>query len=460
MLKLFNTLTRKKEAFKPLKGKRVLMYACGPTVYWYAHIGNLRTYIFGDILRRVLEHSGYTTKHVMNITDVGHLTSDADTGKDKVEESARKEKKTARQIAQFYTKAFQRDLKQLNIQSPTLWAQATGHIKEQIALIQTLEKKGVTYTIADGVYFDTSKIKGYGKLAGAKKRKLKAGARVEMVRGKKHLTDFALWKFSPPGVKRQMEWKSPWGVGFPGWHTECVAMSIKHLGIPFDIHTGGIDHIPIHHTNEIAQAQAAFNKDLAKFWLHGEFLILKEGKMGKSEGNIVILHDLIKRGINPLSFRYLCLSTHYRSQLTFSWKSLEAAQSAMDHLYEQVADIRPASKTHRKGITSYQEKFLASLNDDLNTPRALAILWDLIKDKTVLNKEKYPLLMDFDTVFGLKLAQVKRVRIPAIVQQLAKERKKYRKQKSWQKADDIRKKIEKLGYKIEDTQEGLKLRIK
>jgi len=310
MLKLFNTLSQKKEIFKPLKDKKVGLYTCGPTVYWFAHIGNLRTYIFEDFLKGVLEYNGYKLKHVMNITDVGHLTSDADSGEDKMEKGARREKKTVWEIAKFYTRVFKKDLKLLNIKKPDIWVKATDTIKDQIKLIQILEKKGFTYKIADGIYFNSSKLKKYGRLWGQKERKIKPGARIEMVPGKKHPTDFALWKFTPHGVKRQMEWDSPWGRGFPGWHTECVVMSIKALGIPFDIHCGGVDHILIHHTNEIAQAEAAYQKLMANYWLHGEFMTVEGKKMAKSEGNIFIIDDLIKKGFNPISYRYMCLGAH------------------------------------------------------------------------------------------------------------------------------------------------------
>ena len=457
MLRLYNTLGRKKQVFKPLKNKKVGFYACGPTVYWYAHIGNLRTYIFNDVLKRVLEYNDYKVKQIMNITDVGHLTSDADTGDDKIELRAKKEKKTAWQIAQFYTKAFQKDIKSLNIKSPDKWVKATDTVKEQINLIKLLEKKGYTYQIKDGLYFDTSKIKDYGKLTGSKKRKLKAGARVKIVKGKKNLTDFALWKFAPKGTKRQMEWKSPWGIGFPGWHTECIAIAIKHLGIPFDIHTGAIDLIPTHHTNEIAQAQAAHNKDLAKFWLHGEYLILKQGKMAKSEGNIILIDDLIKKGINPLSYRYLCLQTHYRSKLTFSWESLKSAQNALDNLYQKVSQIKQTTQPQNKGaklLGKELSSFKQYINNDLDTPQALALMWKLIKK----NRASYNLLLEFDKILGLDLNKIKKIKTPLKIKKLVEQREKYRKEKNWSKADQIRKQVEKLGFEIKDTSQGPKLK--
>ena len=460
MICLFNSLSRKKEVFKPLKGRVVRIYTCGPTVYWFAHIGNLRTYIFEDVLKRVLEYNGYKTKHIMNITDVGHLTSDADTGEDKVEKAAKKEKKNAWEIAKFYTAAFKKDLKLLNIKKPDVWIKATQTISGQIGLIKTLEKKGFTYKILDGIYFDTSKLKTYGRLW-PKKMEIKPGARIEMVQGKKNPTDFALWKFSPPGVKRQMEWDSPWGRGFPGWHTECVVMSIKNLGIPFDIHCGGVDHILIHHTNEIAQAEAAFGKIFAKYWLHGEFLVLKKARMGKSEKNIILVKDLIEKGFNPLSYRYLCLSTHYRSKLLFSWESLKAAQNALNNIYDIVSNLK--NKTSKPNLKTqnffeYKKQFQNFINDDLNTPRALALTWNLIGNEKISNQEKYRLLLDFDKIFGLNLEKVKKPRIPKQIRDLVNKREEYRKKGDFKAADKIRRKIQENGWRVEDTPEGPKIK--
>lgn len=445
MIKLYNTLTKKKQIFKPLKDREVGFYSCGPTVYNYAHIGNLRTYIFNDILKRTLEYNGFTVRHVMNLTDVGHLTSDADTGEDKLEKAARKESKTAWEIAEFYTEAFKKDLKALNIQEPNIWAKATDHIKEQIEIIQELEEKGFVYRLEDGLYFDTSKTKDYGKLMGSKKRNLKAGARVEIVEGKRNITDFALWKFSPEGTKRQMEWNSPWGIGFPGWHTECLAMSKKYLDIPFDIHTGGIDLIPTHHTNEIAQAKAAFNEDLANYWLHGEHLLLKEGKMAKSEGNLILIDNLKEKGLNPLSFRYLCLTAHYRSKLTFSWKSIEASQKALNKLYIYFNEAPEKSKDLKS-----EKNFLSYLNNDLNTPKALAFVWNLIKSK----KASKGLLLKFDKVLGLGLDRIRKTEIPEEINKLVQKREECRKEKNFEEADRLRKEIEAKGFSVEDTLEG------
>jgi len=460
MLKLYNTLSRKKQVFKPIKKNKVGLYTCGPTVYFYAHVGNMRTFLFEDILKRVLEYNGYKVKHVMNITDVGHLTSDADTGEDKIEKGAKREKKTVWEIADFYTKAFKKDLKRLNIKEPNIWIKASDTIKEQIALIEKLEKKGFTYKILDGVYFDSSKLKTYGKLWGERERKLKAGARVQMVAGKKNPTDFALWKFTHPGEKRQMEWDSPWGKGFPGWHTECVVMGIKELGIPLDIHCGGIDHIPIHHPNEIAQAEVAYNKKLANYWLHGEFLVLKKARMGKSEGNIVTLDKLIEKGFNPLAYRYLVLNAHYRSKLTFSLEAVKGAQNSLESLYDKVLEIKTTSKrpTFSKKAKTYQNRFLKVINNDLDMPRALVVMWELIKNQAIEDNEKYHILIDFDKVFGLGLDKIKGFRIPKRIKDLADKREKYRKGKDWKKADEIRSEIKKLGYLVEDVEKGFKIK--
>ena len=315
-LRLYDTFTRNLREFVPLQSPEVGLYTCGPTVYDYAHIGNLRTYIFEDILRRTLEFNGYTVKHVMNITDVGHLVSDADEGEDKMEKGARRTGKSAWEIAQFYTLAFQEDLKRLNIQSPHIWCRATDHIQEQIEFILCIENRGYTYRTSDGVYFDTSKMSNYGYMARLDIEGLQAGARIDLGE-KRSPTDFALWKFSPSGQKRQMEWESPWGTGFPGWHIECSAMSAKYLGSFFDIHCGGEDHIPVHHTNEIAQTEACFGTRLANFWMHGYFLQLDEASMSKSSGEFLRLQVLIDRGYDPLAYRFFNLSAHYRAKLNF-----------------------------------------------------------------------------------------------------------------------------------------------
>jgi cysteinyl-tRNA synthetase len=459
MLKIFNTLTRKKETFRPLKDKKVGLYTCGPTVYWFAHIGNLRTYIFEDILKRVLIYNGYKVKHVMNITDVGHLVSDQDVGEDKILVAAKREKKSPKEIARFYERAFKRDLKRLNILEPNVWIRATETIKDQIELIKILEKKGFTYVIEDGVYFDTSKLKKYGRLW-PKEMKILPGARVEMVPGKKNPTDFALWKFAKE--RKEMTWDSPWGKGFPGWHTECVVMSMKELGIPFDIHCGGIDHILIHHTNEIAQAEAAFGKILAKYWLHGEFLLVEGKKMAKSFGNIYTVEDLIKKGFNPLAYRYLCLGTHYRSKLNFTFEALKSAQNALENLYEKARELKSKIKNQKSKLKSealnYKKEFLRFINDDLDIPRALALMWRLISENKIDDRQKYFLLLDFDRVFGLKLEEVKKLRIPKEIKELVKIREEYRKKGDFERADKIREKIKEMGYWVEDTKEGPRIK--
>lgn len=478
-IKLFNTLTRKKETFKPLKDKRVGFYACGPTVYWFAHVGNFRTYIFEDILRRVLEYNGYQVKHVMNFTDVGHLTSGQDTGEDKIEKRAAKEGKTAKEITDFYIKAFKKDAELLNIKKPTIYARATQHIKEQIEMVKAIEKKGYTYKIYDGIYFDTSKLKDYGKLANLDAEGLKAGARVEMVEGKKNPTDFAVWKLTPAGVKRQQEWNSPWGKGFPGWHLECSAMSQKYLGKQFDIHGGAIDLIPIHHANEIAQSQAAYGKNPAKYWVHGEFMLIEGQKMSKSLGNLITIEQVAKK-FSPLAFRYLVLTAHYRSQINLTWESLEAAQNALNNFYlfiwdafktggrglwltKVAASIGLAGKNGKealKAAVKYQENFLTAINDDLDTPKAISVAWEIINDDKLPLAIKKDLLLDFDKVFGLSLEKVRLTPPPAKVKKLVQMREKYRQEKQWLKADTVRVEIEEDGWILEDTAQGPKLKPK
>ncbi|MGM0439425.1 MAG: cysteine--tRNA ligase [Patescibacteria group bacterium] len=449
-MKLYNSKTRKKETFKPL-GEQVKLYTCGPTVYDYAHIGNLRTYIFEDVLKRTLKYNEYSVKHVMNITDVGHLVSDDDSGEDKVEKKAKEESKDAWELTEYYTKQFKADIKDLSIESPDVFVKATNTIQDQINLIKTLEEKGFTYKIKDGVYFDTSKLDDYGKMANLDERE--AGKRVEM-KGKKNATDFALWKFSRPDENRQMEWGSPWGVGFPGWHTECVVMSQKHLGVPFDIHCGGIDHVEIHHPNEIAQSKAAYGKNPANYWMHGEFLTVKEEKMSKSKGNFYTLKD-ISKNFDPLAYRYLCLNSHYRSKMNFSTEAMQGAQNSLKKLRRRVQDLPAGSK---EISNKYKKKFLKAINDDLNTPKGLKVTWNLIKDKNIKESVKKSTILDFDNVLGLNLNQ--RKNIPDKVKELAEKRKKFRKENEYEKADEMRDKINDLGFEIEDIKDGYKLKQK
>jgi cysteinyl-tRNA synthetase len=467
---LFNTLTRRKERFIPIEKGKVKMYCCGPTVYWYAHIGNFRTYIFEDVLRRVLEFNGFEVTHVMNITDVGHLTSDADTGEDKMEVGARRDQKTVWEIAEFYTRKFFEDSERLNILKPTIVCKATDHIADMIEYIRKLEEKGYTYTIDDGVYFDTSKLRDYGKLTGMDfirlNESLKAGARVEFNPNKRNLTDFCLWRFSPKDKKRQMEWDSPWGIGFPGWHIECTVMAMKYLGEHFDIHCGGIDHISIHHTNEIAQAEALTGKPLANYWLHGAFLVFgKSAKMAKSTGEIITVQTLVDKGFDPLAFRYLCLTAHYRSELAFTWESLQSAQNALSTLRENVRILAEnleecADKSPK--YHEYYKRFLEFVNDDLNMPKAIALTWSLIREeKKLTNREKYDLLLEFDKVFALDLARNvgKEEQLPPEVEELVRKREEARKAKDWATADKIREQLRSMGILIEDTPQGVKWRI-
>ncbi len=456
---LYNTLTRQKEEFKSIEKNQVGLYTCGPTVYNYAHIGNLRTYVFEDVLRKTLEFNGYKVNHVENITDVGHLTDDADLGEDKIEIAAKKEKKDAWELSKFYTQAFRRDMKSLNIQEPHTWCRATDHIAEQIATIKKIETNGYTYQTSDGIYFDTSKMPDYGKFANLDIKNLRAGARVDMGE-KKNPTDFALWKFSGE-KKRQMEWDSPWGTGFPGWHIECSSMSTKYLGIPFDIHCGGIDHISVHHTNEIAQIWAADKKPMARFWIHGEFLVIDKNRMGKSEGNFITLQTLIDKGYNPLAYRYLILNTHYRQKLNFTWEALDAAQNALEKLYQSLIDLdSPATVSD-----NYYNDFLDVINDDLNTPKALALMWDLLKSECPLEM-KTKTLFKFDEILGLnlekeyQLTKSKLDNIPDKIKNLLTTRATARNQKNWGLSDKLRDQIDQAGYLVEDTADGQKLSIK
>jgi cysteinyl-tRNA synthetase len=460
-LKLFNTLTRKKENFKSIKKGPVGVYTCGPTVYWYQHIGNLRSYVFSDILKRVLFYNNYKVKHVMNVTDVGHLTSDADEGEDKMEKAVQREHKTAREIADYYWDIFRQDFKKLNIIEPNIWPKASKHIREQIALIQKLEKKRFTYKTSDGIYFNTSKLKNYGELANLKNQKLEAGKRIDLGE-KKNITDFALWKFSPPTggaspqPKRQQEWQSPWGIGFPGWHLECSAMSMKYLGEHFDIHTGGIDHIPIHHTNEIAQSEAATGKKFVNYWLHGEFLNSGGEKISKSKGGLFTLAELEEKGFNPLAYRYLLLTAHYRTPLNFSLQALQEAQNGYERLKNIIGELKDDPSTSLGVNKKYLKDFEMAINDDLDMPKALSILWGLVRDKKAIGKIKT--IAQMDKVFGLNLLKKEKLEIPKEVQKLINERETARKNKDFKMSDGLREKIKSLGYSIEDTAEGPKVK--
>ena len=459
-LYLYNSLTRNKAEFKPARPGEVGLYTCGPTVYNFAHIGNLRTYIFEDILRRVLAYNGYRVKHVMNITDVGHLTGDRDMGEDKMEKGALREGRTAWEIAEFYTQAFKKDLQNLNILPPDIWVKATDTIDEQMALIKALEEKGYTYRTSDGVYFDTAKFKDYTKLSHQKLASLQEGARVEKNPEKRNPTDFALWKFSPPGVQRQMEWDSAWGVGFPGWHLECSAMSMKFLGDQLDIHCGGTDHIDVHHTNEIAQSEAATGRPFFKWWMHGAFLIIAGGKkMAKSEGNFLTLENaFIKAGIHPLVYRFAAFQTHYRKPMEYSDESVQAARNGLTHLQNQVRQIAGTGDGPQNNISAeHKNKFMKAVNDDLNMPRAMAAVQELLKS-TISDGQKYSTILDFDRVLGLDLGTLDQPEdLPSEVQELLDARQKARDAKEWELSDRLRDQIQALGYVVQDTPQGMKV---
>ena|SRR3989344_3291201 len=442
---LNNTLTRKKEKFVPIKKEEVGIYSCGPTVYFFPHIGNMRAYVFADVLRRSLEYSGLKVKQVINITDVGHLTSNQDSGEDKIEQTAKKEGKTAGEITKFYEEAFYKDLADLNIEiKDTKFPRATEHIVEQIEIIKILEEKGFAYKISDGIYFDTSKFKDYGKLGNINLKEQKEGARVEINNEKKNPTDFALWKFSKPEEKRLQEWPSPWGTGFPGWHIECSAMSRKYLGQPFDIHTGGIDHIPVHHNNEIAQSECAFSVPLANFWLHNEFLTVEGEKMSKSLGNIFTISDLKERGVHPLSFRYWLLTSHYRSPANFTWESVFGAQTAFEKIIVKYSDWVETEYVEGALNDSDVKQFEEAIADDLNTPIVIAIL-QKVSGGAVVNK--------MDKILGLNIKVLaEQLRdIPDEISKLQEERDNVRADKDWKKSDEIRGTIEQKGYTVFDS---------
>lgn len=463
-MRIYNTLTKQIEEIKTIQPDVVKIYTCGPTVYNYAHIGNLRTFLFEDFLVRTLEFAGYKVIRVMNITDVGHLTSDGDWGEDKMELGALREGKTAWEIASYYTKAFFDDFKELNCIIPQYTPKATDHIPEMIEMIKKLEEKGYTYKTSDGIYFDTSKFPNYYKLVGRSHIEgIKEGARIGFNKEKRNPTDFALWKFSPKDKKRHMEWDSPWGVGFPGWHIECSAMSIKYLGQPFDIHCGGVDHIPVHHTNEIAQAEAANDKPFANYWVHGEFLILKSSeKMSKSSGNFLTLKLLKENGFSPLHYRYFCSQTHYRKQLEFSFQALQAAKNGYIHLKNSIAQI----KSQAKGVCQdfkdirYLKEFKQAIFNDLNIPKGISILWEMIRDKELTPEAKISLISEFDKVLGLDLLKEEKEEIPNEIVELVKLRDEYKKQKNYKAADELRDKIHQMGYILQDTPSGTQIKKK
>lgn len=456
-----NTLSGKKELFVPLKAGQVLMYSCGPTVYGPAHIGNLRSYVFSDTIVRALEAAGYRVQRVINITDVGHLVSDADEGEDKMAVGAAREHTTPEAIADRYAKRFIEDLRALNIDTEEIrFPRATQYIREQIALAQTLEQKGFTYQIQDGLYYDTEKFPGYGKLGNFSQADLEAGARVAVAHGKHHGADFALWRAAKPNDLQQ--WESPWGKGNPGWHLECSAMSRALLGTEIDIHTGGEDHIQIHHNNEIAQSEGASGRHFVRYWMHNAFLTMGGEKVSKSLGNIVYLSDIVEKGFDPLALRYLFLQAHYRTPLSFSWAALEGAQSALENLRKLVTEL--AEESGRKEAPSeVRERFLAAVRDDLATPQALSILWETLKSEEYLPRQKWGLIQDAQHHLGLTLDLPEPDRnialedAPEAVRALLNEREAARAAKNYARADVLRGAIETAGYRVEDRPEGPQL---
>ena len=431
------------------------MYTCGPTVYDYVHLGNLRAYVFPDVLRRMLEYAGLQVKQEMNLTDVGHLTSDADSGEDKMTKGLLREGKALtlenmRKLADFYAEKFKEDAKNLNVKLPLVLRFASDYIKEDVELVKKLEEKGYIYKTGDGIYFNTSKMPDYGTLWGGKRDADKSQARIAENPEKKNQKDFALWKFNS-----KIGFPSPWGKGFPGWHVECSAMSMKFLGEQFDIHTGGIDLIPTHHTNEIAQSECATGKSpFVRVWLHSEHVDVGGERMAKSGGNFLKLGSLIEKGINPLAYRFWLLMAHYRTKMNFNWEALEGAENALKRLYKLYIELGEASGTID---LKYQETFRKHVFDDLDTPGGLTVLWDLLKDEKVSNLDKKATVLDFDKVLGLGFADLKEEIVPEKVMKLVEERERARKGKDWKRSDEIRKRANDLGYNIEDTSSGPKV---
>ncbi|MBR3805018.1 MAG: cysteine--tRNA ligase [Clostridia bacterium] len=454
-MKLYNTLSRKKEEFKPMDGSdTVRMYSCGPTVYNYAHIGNLRTYVFMDLLRRVLRFEGYNVKGVMNITDVGHLTDDGDNGEDKMEKTAREQKKDPWQIAKYYTEIFMKDFGRLNIGVPEIVCKATDYIGEMIEYVEGLVENGYGYETDDGIYYDISKFKDYGQLSGNTLDDLKAGARIEVNDGKRNPYDFAIWKKAPK--EHIMQWPSPWGQGYPGWHIECSTMSRIHLGDVFDIHTGGVDHIPIHHENEIAQSEGLTGKNPAKFWVHGDFMLVDGGKMSKSLGNTYTIDQLIEKGYSPMVFRFFCLNAHYRKKLNFTFDGMDGAKVSYERLCSALLKHKNSpAKTDEVVLEKYKKEFLEDIGDDLNVPSALGILFTMVKEPA--SKDIYDLALDFDRVFGLSLDKIEDKKsddIPAEIIEKAEKMQSARAEKNWAVADALRAEIGELGYIVKNTKDG------
>ena len=453
-IKIFNTLTRKKEDFKPLDEKEIRMYSCGPTVYYFAHIGNLRAYLFMDNLRRVLKYNGYNLKHVMNITDVGHLVSDADEGDDKMMKAARRENKNPYEIAEFYTNAFLADIDKLNIDRPEIIAKATEHIDIMEEYVKKIIENGFSYQTEDTIYFDTSKLDKYGVLSNRKVEDQKAGARVEFDTSKKNISDFAIWIKAPEN--HIMKWDTFFGKAYPGWHLECSAMGYKYLGEQFDIHTGGVDHIPIHHENEIAQSKGFSGKIPANYWMHVEFLQIDGGKMSKSLNNLYTIKDLEEKGYEPLVFRMFNFTSNYRAQINFTFEAMDAAKVALNRLREgYLKHAEGQEDVEDSIIKEYEERFLEAINDDLNMPVAMSVVWDVIKNPKK-SKKLQNLLLKFDEVLGLDLKNYQKQEnvLPEEIENLVQERNEARKNKNWAESDRIRDLLTEKGYIVKDSKEG------
>ena len=455
---LYNTLTKTKDEFKPLEGNIVRIYTCGPTVYKDATIGNMKSYIFMDTLRRVLKYNGYELKHAMNITDVGHLVSDGDEGEDKMVKAAKEEKKTPLEIAAFYTEKFLKDFDNLNIDKPEIICKATDHIKEMEEFVQKLLDNGYAYETSTAIYFDVSKLDKYGLLSGIDLRNQMAGARVEVDEEKRNPYDFALWIKAPEN--HIMKWESPWGLCYPGWHIECSTMSNKYLGEEFDIHTGGIDLVPTHHENEIAQSKGATGKVPARFWMHCEFLLIDGGKMSKSLGNTYLVQDIIDRGYEALAYKMMCFTSHYRNKLNFTWEALESSQNALNRLREGYQKHNSGTEEIDENIINeYKVKFQESINDDLNMPVAMSIIWDIVKNPNK-SKQLAKLLLDFDKVLGIDIEKdIKKetIEIPEEINILLEQRKEARANKDWALSDKIRDELKEKGYIVKDTKEGMQI---
>ena len=448
----YNTLTKQKDLFKPIEEGKVKIYSCGPTVYKDATIGNMRTNLLNDTLRRVLKYNGYELKHVMNITDVGHLVSDGDEGEDKMLKSAREEHKSPLEIAEHYTKLFFRDLERLNIETPEVICKATDHIKEMLEMVQKIMKNGYAYETSTAIYFDVSKLDKYGILSGINLNDQKAGARVDIDPEKRNPYDFALWIKAP--ANHLMKWDSPWGPSYPGWHIECSAMSTKYLGEEFDIHTGGIDLVPTHHENEIAQNKGACGKNPAHYWIHGEYLLINGGKMSKSLGNTYLIDDIIAKGYSPLAYRLFNYSCHYRGKLNFTWEGIESANTSLIRLREGYQKhLNGNSDISDEIIADMENRFHQAINDDMNMPLALSVVWEAVK-YPVKSPKIAQLLKKFDTVLGIKIDEVQETKIPQEILDLVEERKQARSDKNWSESDRLRDLIAEKGYIVKDTKDG------